>query len=530
MKASANSLNTAIKDALTQYKAVNVTLISFFIGAGLILFALFNPSASRVFTLAGLILIAVSFYLMWLTFVVPARQLKHWTQMIRAGDLGAQFKHEPIGEYVNIYQEMQFIGEMLQSLSRDAEKQVQKHTAHIAQKTRSLSILYEVASSINMSRSVDALLSQFLHTLTELIDAQAATAYLIKNDTEIELLTHINNSEEIISAHANLCLQNSHSASKRKEFAVLNLKLVECEPELKKKYFENQDVYILVVPLQYQKSLLGAYNFYLRKEALNDFDDYDELFTSIGRHLGAAIEKAHLDEETTALSIMRERTHIANELHDSLAQTLTSIRFQVRVLDETLHQGDDAQVWAEMEKIEASINEAHTEIRELIAHFRTPTVLVSLIASVELAIDRFRQVNDEIQVFFQNEWPETSLPADTEFHILRIVQESLTNIRKHSDAENVRIMMSGDDQGRYKVLIEDDGVGFAEPQTSIHSGEHIGLSIMQDRARRFGGTLQVESEPGEGTRIVLEFSLSSLPDQSTDQLHDELELARTHNR
>ena len=525
-----DSLNSTIKDILTKYKAVNLTLIGFFVGGGLILYTAFNSAVSFWFNIAGLVLIAMSFYLMWLTYVVPTRQLKHWTQMIRAGDLGAQFKHKPIGEYVNIYQEMQFIGEMLQSLSRDAEKQVQKHTAHIAQKTRSLSILYEVASSINMSRSVDALLSQFLHTLTELIDAQAATAYLVKDKNKIELLTHINNNDEIISAHADLCLQNSHSASKKKEYAVLNLKLVECAPELRQKYFDNMEVYVLVVPLQYQEHLLGAYNFYLRKEALSDFDDYDDLFTSIGRHLGAAIEKAHLDEETNTLSIMRERTHIANELHDSLAQTLTSIRFQVRVLDETLHQGNDAQIWAEMEKIEASINEAHTEIRELIAHFRSPTVLVSLIASVELAIDRFRQVNDDIQVFFQNEWPDTSLPADTEFHILRIVQESLTNIRKHSDAENVRIMMRGDEHGRYKVLIEDDGVGFSEPQTSIHSGEHIGLSIMQDRAKRFGGNLQVESESGEGTRIVLEFSLDNLPDQTTEQLHDELEFARTHNR
>lgn len=530
MTSSATTLNAAIKNALSKFKAINFTLIGFFAGGGCILIAIFKPAYSALLISIGLILIAFAFYLMWLTYVVPARQLKHWTQMIRAGDLGAQFKHKPIGEYVNIYQEMQFIGEMLQSLSRDAEKQVQKHTSHIAQKTRSLSILYEVASSINMSRSVDALLSQFLHTLTELIDAQTASAYLVKDGNEIELLTHINNSEEIITAHADLCLQNSHNTAKQNEYAVLNLKLVECEPALRQKYFEDMEVYVLVVPLQYQENLLGAYNFYLRKEALNDFDDYDELFTSIGRHLGAAIEKAHLDEETTALSIMRERTHIANELHDSLAQTLTSIRFQVRVLDETLHQGNDAQIWAEMEKIEASINEAHTEIRELIAHFRTPTVLISLISSVELAIDRFRQVNDEIQVFFQNEWPETSLPADTEFHILRIVQESLTNIRKHSDAENVRIMMRGTEQGQYKVLIEDDGVGFTEPQTSIHSGEHIGLSIMQDRAKRFGGKLHVESEPGEGTRIVLEFSLSNISNQSTDQIHDELEFARTHNR
>ena len=267
------------------------------------------------------------------------------------------------------------------------------------------------------------------------------------------------------------------------------------------------------------------YHFYLSTNTLDTFDDYEELFTSIGRQLGAAIEKSNLDEETTSLSIMRERTHIANELHDSLAQTLTSIRFQVRVLDETIHQGDEAQVWTELEKIQASINEAHTEIRELIAHFRSPTVLASLISSVQNTIDRFRQVNTDIQVFFQNEWPESNLPAETEFHVLRIIQESLSNIRKHSDAENARIMMSGNGYD-FIVLIEDDGVGFAEPKTSYHSGEHIGLSIMRDRAMRFGGKLHVESEPGEGTRIVLEFSHNPETDTETGSKNNELEFTR----
>lgn len=512
------------------FKKANLLIAEAIFGLGLILFAALQPQGFIWIILVGATLIALSFWQLWITYVVPARQLKHWTQMIRAGDLGAQFKHEPAGEYINIYQDLQFIGEMLQSLSHDAETQLQKHTSHIAQKTRSLSILYDVANSINMSRSVDDLLSRFLHTMTELVDAQAATAYLVKDDNEIELLTHINSNEEIISQHASLCLQKCISDVKENEFASLKLIIVKCDAQIRKKYFDDQEIYILVVPLQYQENLLGAYNFYVRKDSLSELEDHDELFISIGRHLGAAIEKAHLDEETTALSIMRERTHIANELHDSLAQTLTSIRFQVRVLDETLHQGNDAQIWAEMEKIEASINEAHTEIRELIAHFRSPAITVSLISSVEQAIDRFREVNDEIQVFFQNEWPDTDLPADTEFHILRIIQESLTNIRKHSDAENVRIMMRGTAQGTYKVLIEDDGVGFTEPQTSIHSGEHIGLSIMQDRAKRFGGSLTVESEAGEGTRIVLEFSSENLPDQSTKPLTNELEFARTHNR
>ena len=471
--------------------------------------------------LLGIAIILLSVSLLWVTYIKPTEHIKTWTEMIRGGTLDAQIEQLPKAEYKTIFSNLHFIGEMLQSLSSDAELQVQRHTNHIANKTRSLSILYDVASSINLSRSVDTLLSEFLHTLTELINANSSCAYLVKDQTDVETLTHINLVEPLITQHAALCLDNQTNKD-----GSLNIQLIQCDPFLCEKYFAGDYLNILIVPLQYQEKLLGVYHFYLSTNTLDTFDDYEELFTSIGRQLGAAIEKSNLDEETTSLSIMRERTHIANELHDSLAQTLTSIRFQVRVLDETIHQGDEAQVWTELEKIQASINEAHTEIRELIAHFRSPTVLASLISSVQNTIDRFRQVNTDIQVFFQNEWPESNLPAETEFHVLRIIQESLSNIRKHSDAENARIMMSGNGYD-FIVLIEDDGVGFAEPKTSYHSGEHIGLSIMRDRAMRFGGKLHLDSEPGEGTRIVLEFSHNPETDTETGSKNNELEFTRT---
>lgn len=500
-----------------------------YLSSGLILILLSVYSGlSELFFWLGIIIIAASSLLLWQRHHKTARQLNRWTQSICASEFDAKFNYQPDDEFLQIFQDLQHVGDMLQSLARNAEAQVQKHTTHIARKTLSLSILYDVASSISISDDVNSLLSRFLHTITELIDAHAAVAYLVKGNDEVEPLTHINLHDKIIDLHSSLCLK-SDVTFMHDNFGLLQVNLIRCEKEIKDSYFDGENIDVLVVPLQYHGQLLGSYNFYIKHNSLEDFDDYSELFTSIGRHLGAAIEKAYLDEESTSLSIMRERTHIANELHDSLAQTLTSIRFQIRVLDETLHQGNDAQIWAEMEKIEASISEAHTEIRELIAHFRSPTVLVDLIGSVQQTIDRFRQVNDEIQVFFHNEWTKQKLPAETEFHILRIIQESLTNIRKHSDALNVRIMMNSNADGVCTVLIEDDGVGFSSPQTSEHRGEHIGLSIMSDRAKRFGGSLTIESEPSEGTQIVLEFTIQETPDKLTQQIAHELEITRTHH-
>jgi two-component system nitrate/nitrite sensor histidine kinase NarX len=203
---------------------------------------------------------------------------------------------------------------------------------------------------------------------------------------------------------------------------------------------------------------------------------------------------------------MEERTRLANELHDSLAQSLASLRFQVRVLDETLHSGKESALWQELEIIENSIDEAYTELRELIAHFRAPMDKRGLIPAIEQAVERFRR-NSDIRAFLQLEWDNTKLPAEIEIQVLRIVQEALANIRKHSEANAVRVLMRASKDKRCMVMVEDDGIGIQNKVMEGGPGEHLGLNILQERAARIGGDLKIESEPGEGTRIILRFPI-----------------------
>ena len=210
-------------------------------------------------------------------------------------------------------------------------------------------------------------------------------------------------------------------------------------------------------------------------------------------------------QEFSDYTAMKERTRLSGELHDSLAQTLAGIKIQVRVLDETLHQGDEERTWQELEKIEESLEEANIELRELIAHFRVPISEAGLLPAVERTVERFRRDCPDVRVLLQTRWEDMKLPAEHELQIVRIVQEALANARKHAQASTVRILISGDVQsGHCRVLVEDDGVGFASPPRE-GGGTHIGLSLLQDRAMRLGGRLRVESEPDEGVRVALEF-------------------------
>lgn len=439
--------------------------------------------------------------------------LRLWTQKIRAGELSARMPEIAQSENLELVQDINFVAKMLESLSRDAEIQLQLHTEHMARKNKSLATLYDVVSSINMSRNLQDLLTRFLHIMTELIDAQAASVYLEEIKNTCFLIAEIGLDATFQNKRPSLPKNTSYSSSNH----TIPVDIISCPEQISKKYFNSKKTSILIVPLQYRGKILGVYNFYIEEENFIDRNEYAELFTSMGRHLGIAVEKSRLDEETNSLSIMRERSNIANELHDSLAQTLASIKYQVRVLDETIHQEDAAATWQELERIESSIDEAHTELRELIAHFRLPIDESNITVSAEQIVERFKQDCDDIQVYLQKEWPDTTLPPQIELQVLRIIQEALTNARKHSEASTVRILMRGDETGHYSVLIEDDGVGLPELDNHNSVGEHVGLSVMQDRASRIGGTLTIDSDPGEGVQVRLEFDYLSDALQDTHQ-------------
>ena len=151
---------------------------------------------------------------------------------------------------------------------------------------------------------------------------------------------------------------------------------------------------------------------------INQLDSIKPLLTSIAHHLSIAIERYHDDEENRTHLIKEERTRIAHELHDSLAQSMASLRFQVRVLDETLHQGDESTTWQQLERIENSLDEANTELRALIANFRAPLYKRGLVEAIEQMVSQFRN-ETRIRTYLQKDCASSTFPKDTETQILR---------------------------------------------------------------------------------------------------------------
>ena len=236
-------------------------------------------------------------------------------------------------------------------------------------------------------------------------------------------------------------------------------------------------------------------------ELCDDINRLAEWLESLAADQEAQLQQqqSRLVRHSDRLLRFEDRSAIANELHDSLAQSLASLKMQVRVLDDTLRQDNEVAIWKEMENIQAGLDEANIELRELITYFRLPVDGNGVVSAIEKAVSRFR-LTSSIEAVLQNHWPAVNLPVEYERQVLRIVQEGLANVRKHSGADMVRILLNQAHDAR-RVLIEDDGVGMS--LTPDEMDNHFGLSIMQERADSIGATLQLESEPGDGTRIIL---------------------------
>ena len=381
----------------------------------------------------------------------------------------------------------------------------------LERKTRSLEMLYDFAAGINVSRDLNDLLSRSLQTLASAIGTDYGVVRLLEGKGNLKLVTAVGFSKSIPQSRKVLdskdCVCNSVI---RKGHIQIDARLKTCCGRAIGEQIKDSGLRLLCIPLQHRSQVYGVMNLFIKESSLQEDEDLIVLLTSIGQHLGMAIERARLEKETERLYRVEQRQLLAHELHDSLAKTFASLRITEHIIGENLSVGDELLRTNSSER-EKTVDIAYRELRDLIARFRMSVDEPGLVPSVQAIIQRFRE-ESEIQAYFDNDLEGIHFSEDTELQVARIVQEALNNVLKHSDANTVRIMMKRASDKECRVLIEDDGKGFSPGESQEESGEHLGMIIMQERAARIGGKLCVESEPEDGTRLELLFRHNPNPD------------------
>ena len=256
----------------------------------------------------------------------------------------------------------------------------------------------------------------------------------------------------------------------------------------------------LGVPIVAPSGVIGA--FYLtEKIGAPDFGGEDEeLIELLAAHAAIAIANARLHEETRELSIVAERNRLALDLHDSVAQKLFGLLLTAEAARTLLERNSD-EARDQVGKLRDLAQEALDELRSLVFELR-PADLErdGLCGALRKHVELVRRLGThEIELVTP---PGITADAERDRELLRIAQEALQNSLKHAQAERVAVRLRTDD-GRLTLVIEDDGVGF-DPDDASSRSRSLGLTSMEERARRLGGRLVIRSSPGAGTTVSLE--------------------------
>lgn len=251
------------------------------------------------------------------------------------------------------------------------------------------------------------------------------------------------------------------------------------------------------VPLRGPEGLLG--DIWLGTTAEGELDHGQLRFmATLTELISIAVTSARLQGKERLAATVAERERIAREMHDSTAQVLAVAQLRLRAVSGSLGPTIDERVGAEIDAVADLCQDAYADVREAIVALREATREEGdLIDSLRSYVAKYARQSGIPTTFTSEVFGELVLSGHAELQLLRVVQEALTNVRKHSGAKSARVAVrpSG---GGIEFVVRDDGRGFAVAATAAG----IGLHSMRERIELVGGALRVESSEGEGTEVI----------------------------
>ncbi len=257
--------------------------------------------------------------------------------------------------------------------------------------------------------------------------------------------------------------------------------------------------YVVAVPLKYRSDQLGVFTIFFT-DAQDVPDDVRRIFLSFAELIGIALENTRQNRENRRISQMTERQMMANEIHDSLAQTLAYTKMRMSLLSEALRTHNEPLAFECVRDVDEALDSSQKTVRELITHFRCKMDPLGLQHALQVLASEFCE-RTGITLGYANWVADLDLPLEYELQVFHIVREALANIAAHSGAMHAQLTV-GRDGGSYVFTIEDNGNGVCN---GVPIEGHYGLMIMRERAQRIGGEIEVKSFERLGTIVRLKF-------------------------
>ncbi|SSY80874.1 type IV pili methyl-accepting chemotaxis transducer N-terminal domain-containing protein [Alysiella crassa] len=457
----------------------------------------------RIFQTTLLVLVlfscAITMWLLVAWVIRPLQNLQTGVNAIYAEQFGVQITHANSTEFYQVNQGFNQMSSHLKKLYDHLEQEVSDKTQDLTHKNQALEQLYTMSRQLSQSFTTTQAAECFLQNIVQLVPAQAASVRLIDEQRQrLDFVAQIGLPEHLQTADAcqrfDDCLCGNavqHHAWQPIVFRE-NLNNSQDEAACYRSGFEA----LRVFSIEYKGDELGMLTLYFTDKQLPDFPE--DLLETLCRQLGAAFTNIRLIGESRQLAVLQERNLMAQGLHDSIAQTLTFLNLQIQMLESALKNGEQEQANENIAFIREGVKECYDDVRELLLNFRTKISRKEFTEAVQTLAQRFeQQTHIPVNVTWSGEG--APLSAEQQLQFIFILQESLSNIRKHAQAQQVAISMNN--QADFVMTIRDNGRGFDTGHE--FSGSHVGLNIMKERAKRIRANLHIQSQPNQFTQINL---------------------------
>lgn len=441
------------------------------------------------FMLLALVAIAVAFFDIREKVVIPLAKLMEQVKEVRRGNFVVRQHHQGKDELSDLAQAINDMSSDLSYNYRNLEKIVSKKTLELERSYQALQLLHDAGrllyeNSDNICHNAVPMLKK----LEKLINIGSINLYINDHQKSLKVMTTLSATRPSYCRNLTCYACIDKEAATGQKISNSNLSL--------------EHLHLPVVTAGQRLGTLDVAYPLGRQLSQSSI----RLLQTLADQLATAIYIQKQNQEGQQLSLLEERSIIARELHDSLAQSLSYLKIQIsRLQKQQRLENTSEKQQTTLAEVRSGVNNAYRQLRELLTTFRLQLDKPGLRNALEKTVEEF-SAHLGFAIFLEYDLAADLLSPNEEIHVLQIVREALANVVKHAQASSVKVWIKLIDK-QVEVAVQDNGRGFNEASSP---DQHYGLVIMRDRATTLDGQLNLYNLRTGGVGLSLSFVPTSL--------------------
>ncbi len=382
----------------------------------------------------------------------------------------------------------------------------------LEQRNHELQALLAVGRAASSSLELGELLDAAMDVTMAIVPAEAAEVWLREERDELVLVRHRGVAEDAFRERTTLRFGEGLPGLTAESEETIVVRDVATEARFVRESVKELGFGTYCgIPLRHRGEIVGVLGIASFDPLTLDHPGDLRLLEGIGERLATAIANARLHEQVLDGAVLEERMRIARELHDGLAQVLGYINTQTLAVQRLLATDRIDEARNELAAMEEAARAVYGDVREAIVGLRIALPQQGLVPALERYLRDYQgMAGAALRLETAGDVRSIELAISMEIQLIRIVQEALSNVRKHANADHAVVMLTTED-GFLTIEVADDGDGF-DPDGSSQSGwPRFGLQTMRERAQAIGGSFSLESTVGSGTRVQVRAPLTASP-------------------